>query len=133
MAGLRTFHTSRARYCRQSLFNERQSRSAGDVTDEEGISTCGVNVSGGSNMSVRHEAQAMQPVQNRSWAQTSSIATASKRYRELVLHAARYDSIFQLMTSVFHFFLFFAFFLAVINFEALRKPRILVESMTLST
>ena len=65
------------------LLNERRSRSAGDVTDEERISTCGVSGSG--NVSVRHGAQAFQPVRNRSWAQTSSVATASKRYRESVL------------------------------------------------
>ena len=64
--------------CRQSLLNERRSRSAGDVTDEERISTCGVSGSG--NVSVRHGAQAIQPVRNRSWAQTSSVATASERY-----------------------------------------------------
>ena len=69
--------------CRQSLPNERPSRSAGDVTDEERISTCGVSGSG--NGSVRHGAQAIQPVRNRSWAQTSFAATASKRYRKLVL------------------------------------------------
>jgi hypothetical protein len=119
VAGLRTFHTSRARHCRQSLLNERQSRSAGDVTDEERISTCGV--SGGGNVSVRHEAQAMQPVRNRSWAQTSSIATASKRYRELVLHAARRDCTF---SAFFLMFFFFAFFLTVINFRGPYNEKI---------
>ena len=73
-----SYLSCKALSCRQSLLNERRSRSAGDVTDEERISTCGVSGSG--NVSVRHGAQAIQPVRDRSWAQTSSVATASKRY-----------------------------------------------------
>ena len=69
--------------CSQSLLNERSSRSVGDVTDEERIPTCGVSNSG--NAKVRQRPRAKQPAWNRSWAQTSSVATASKRYRELVL------------------------------------------------
>ena len=71
--------------CSQSLLNERSSRSVGDVTDEERIPTCGVSNSG--NAKVRQRPGAKQPAWNRSWAQTSSVATAPKRCREVVLQS----------------------------------------------